>query len=390
MINDNPTYTMFYDTLQREGINIIVGNNSVKVFARKNENSGKVPYLNIYSQKSDVINQGVVITVRDKPYLVLKTVTIENDTYNKSTCVECNQIIKYMLKNPINSTKATITTFNAVSYDIAESIKISTDINTITSSGHFTLPLTNETKAMNINDRFFAGGTKLAWKIRDLFYQNNMIEVYCDRDNTNSNDDIENAIADRWLYEEKPNTYKVVIEQSEISMFKNETQQLNVSVLKDNQAYTPTNPILWTIQDNTVASIDSTNTITGLSMGNTHIIGNYKEKDTDYSISDSVSVEIKEPVIDVKEIIVNPEITDIKQNRTITMTANLYKNGVIQTDVVSAVPSGADEPSCYTWTAKGNNTFDLKNNMRSMIPLTLTFTCGDIVKVMTVELNAMF
>ena len=93
--------------------------------------------------------------------------------------------------------------------------------------------------------------------------------------------------------------------------------------------------------------------------------------------------------------IINPIITSLKQGRNITIAAKVVdnlNNDVTATTVIQVIPSGTDGKGNYTLTNNGDNTWTLKNNIMSNIPLTLTFvdTIYGLSYDMTIKLQAMF
>ena len=82
---------------------------------------------------------------------------------------------------------------------------------------------------------------------------------------------------------------------------------------------------------------------------------------TDITSSVNISV-VEEPTEDVYELIVDPNVTYVLQNKSQQFSVNLYKNGIKQadevtfTDLSTGIPSGK-----YVITGGDNNTFTLTN-----------------------------
>ena len=131
------------------------------------------------------------------------------------------------------------------------------------------------------------------------------------------------------------------------------------------------------------------NVVTGIKVSESTLVASYKEKETDTSIDDTVLIEVKEKLV-VGEIVINPLINELKQGRSVDLTANLYKNGIKQSDKVSATLSGADYSDCYNWSELDGNRFRLENNYSSSTPLLITFKCGEFEKVIEVKLTDLF
>lgn len=332
-LTNNPASNLFYETLEREGIVVRI-NDAVetKVFFRIDNKGDKTPYINIFSTLDSSIIQGDLLTINNEKYLALKNNTVENNIYQKTQCVKCNQSIKYMLRHLLDTNKADLTLFDGYGEDISESLKINSNVTTPNSKGHFILPLNDLTKRININDRFYAGGTKLAWKVTDIIYQNNVTEIDCCRDLRDAaTDDLVNGIADRWRFESKPKTYKLDIAESIINIDDESSAVFNYTIYEDNTLLDPTPQASFVSSDNSIAIVDSdTATITGIKEGTCSISGSYKVNPNDIAISDSVNVEVthKEPItpISVAPPYDNTDYYKVKQNRTVTFTCSCGNN----------------------------------------------------------------
>ena len=330
-----------YNTLQdtfafnlfHYGVSVIINGKPIKALLKKRSDDrgqNKDQYLTMFTAYSDNVEQGDTIELNGKFYLALKDNSDENTIYNKTHCIDCNQVIKYELRYADDSSKADLVTFNAYGEDISASV-LGGDILTLQSTCHFTFPLNDLTRRINLNDRFFAGQSKTGvWKVRDINYQNNFCEVYCNRDSIDIiNDDPINMIADRWLFERKPDKYKVTITPKSFTIQEEQTQQLTVTVYKNNELLSPTPEIIYTVDDNTVVTVDSkTNIVTGLKEGNTTITASYIAQEGDICTPDTVTVEITAKPI-IAEIVVTPPYTSgleyykVRKFETITFTASI-------------------------------------------------------------------
>lgn len=314
------------------GVSVLVNGSPIKaLFKKRSDESGqgKDQFLTMFTAYSDNVEQGDTIELNGKLYLALKDNSNENTIYNKTHCIDCNQVIKYELRKAGDSSKADLTIFNAHGDDLSASV-LGGDVLTLQSTCHFTFPLNDLTRRINLNDRFFAGQSKTGvWKVRDINYQNNFCEVYCNRDVIDTvNDDPENMIADRWLFEPKPDNYVVTIEPNSFEVQEESTQQLTVTVTKNGQVMEVTPEITYVVDDDTIASVDpSTNIVTGLSVGKTLITGSYRVNENDTCQEAKVSVDVTEKPI-VANIVVNPPYNStnnyrVRQFEEITFTASV-------------------------------------------------------------------
>ncbi len=330
-------YNTLQDTfalnLSLYGVSVLVNGSPIKaLFKKRSDESGqgKDQFLTMFTAYSDNVEQGDTIELNGKLYLALKDNSDENTIYNKTHCIDCNQVIKYELRYADDYTKADLVTFNAYGEDISASV-LGGDVLTLQSTCHFTFPLNDLTRRIDLNDRFFAGQSKTGvWKVRDINYQNNFCEVYCNRDVIDTvNDDPANMIADRWLFERKPDEYKVTITPESFTIQEEQTQQLTVTVYKNNELLSPTPEITYAIDNDTVVSIDpETNIVTGLKEGNATITGSYVAQEGDICTPDTVAVEITAKPV-AAEIVVTPpypsglEYYKVRQFEEITFTASI-------------------------------------------------------------------
>ena len=308
-------YNTLQDTfalnLSLYGVSVLVNGSPIKaLFKKRSDESGqgKDQFLTMFTAYSDNVEQGDTIELNGKLYLALKDNSDENTIYNKTHCIDCNQVIKYELRYADDYTKADLVTFNVHGDALSASVLGSSDVLTLQSTCHFTFPLNDLTRRINLNDRFFAGQSKTGvWKVRDINYQNNFCEVYCNRDTINSNDDPENMIADRWLFERKPDEYKVQLSPDTFTIQEGQTQQLTVDVFKNGEPVEPTPEITYTIDDPTIVSVDpKTNIATGLKEGNATITGSYCPMEGDICTNAKVTATITPKPV-AADIVVTPD-----------------------------------------------------------------------------------
>lgn len=173
--------------------------------------------------------------------------------------------------------------------------------------------------------------------------------------------------------------YSVKINQDNIEQVYGFTGNLTATVENFGQVVEDI-PVIWKSTDNSVVRIDED--------GNYKIVGsNGKQAEiicslaNNQNVNDKIYVTVVDSVIDNKIIIVDPDnITKLKENQSITFNANVYNEGLLQSDIVTCIPTGADT-KCYELT-NIDNQFTLKIKRRSNIPLTLTFSaenCTDYV-----------
>lgn len=109
------------------------------------------------------------------------------------------------------------------------------------------------------------------------------------------------------------------------------------------------------------------------------------------------TIEIPVTVEDVSDttydIIVNPIVTSLRQGLSVVISAKIVDNLNNEIDdVITLTYSGADSENNYNIVDNNDNTWTLTNNMRSKLPLTLTFTNNlyNVEYSMDIQLKAMF
>lgn len=245
----------------------------------------------------------------------------------------------------------------------------------------------NNTKDIKLNQRFIFQH-KQAYKITEMNVLNQedyndenvtLYTLYVEWSTLSAQDNLELNVADYYQYD-----YKLSINSTDLSLSNGATGQLTSTVLL-NDAETTNVPVQWSTSDVSVVTIDS--------QGNYHVIG---ESGSTASItcsimghtevSNSIDLSVVATPVVVKELIVSPSGTiSLLQNREQTITYGVYANGVLQPDVVTVSPSGANT-SNYT-IVYGVNSLTVKNILKSTTSLTLTFTSGTMSQVVTIKLG---
>lgn len=365
IIND-----IFKDTLEREGVNILIGSTSYKVFFRRNDKGNTTPYSTLYALCGDSIKQGEVFSLNGSKYLITKELTSENTTYQKYECMKCNATIKWMYG------KNDMIIYDCYMVGIADSLKTSSNINIISSKIEIWLPLNTDSKRIILNGRFFCGSYITPNKVTDINYLNGLCYLYAERDTLLNTDDEINGITGRWTIDEKPSNYSVAITESDIEIEQDATTQLTVVVSK-NEAVMETQPTInWTISNSSICSVDGSNIVTGLIVGSTKITGSYKVTDDDTCTTDSVDIVVKEKPVAVGEVVVTPVYNStttytLKKNLTQIFTASI--SGLASPQWNITVNANGNTSSYYTATINNTSgTFTIKTLNASSNKLLVT------------------
>ena len=107
----------------------------------------------------------------------------------------------------------------------------------------------------------------------------------------------------------------------------------------------------------------------------------------------NIPVTVEDITTPTYSIVVTPIITNLRQGLSMEFSAKVVdslNNEIDETVVLT--PSGTDNKNNYTITSDGDNTWILTNNLKSKLPLTLTFSNAtyNIDYVMNINLKAMF
>ena len=88
-------------------------------------------------------------------------------------------------------------------------------------------------------------------------------------------------------------------------------------------------------------------------------------------------------------IVIDPAFDTVRQNYTVNFEANLYIDGVKQSDEIFASTSGAPDWT-YEFNSLGNNMFSVRCKKVAQIPLMITLTNGIVSQNVIVDLASMF
>lgn len=218
----------FQSTLEREGKIITINNINHTVFFRRNDGSNNPnAYTTLYAPLDAQIKQGEQFTIGVDKYLILVDLTAENDIYRKYKAIRTNSIVKWMFG------KNNLVLFDVFMNDVSESINTKTAI-TLSSKVDFMITLDDNSRKIKVNGRFFCGSFHAVWKVLDINYLNGICYLSAERDSVLTNDDTKNGIANRYDYDPRPSTYKVVFDNIEtITIEELEEEIVKYTIYKD-------------------------------------------------------------------------------------------------------------------------------------------------------------
>lgn len=316
--------------------------------------------------------------------------TINTDEYNRTSkniiIRRCNNFLRYFDKND----GALVEIPCILEYD-ASSPSPQVDNDVITPNNHMVIIIQGNAKTLDVvqaNMRFIFGGRPFKVTGYNNYMQNGIVDtdtpmVYIDAylDEISPYDDLKNQIAYNY-----GNDYKIEINQSGFQQVKGYSTQLTATVTNKNMIVT--REIVWYTNNENIATIDSQGVLTLLGEPNETVevvaqLGNNR------NVTSRIQVTIQDPLEQRPSIVVEPYFNEVSQNDTVTFSANVYINNIVQSDTVDVVPTGAF-PGAYTLVKTGANTFSLTCNKVAKMPLLLTFISSDTTKAMAVNLVSMF
>lgn len=365
-MNNSTLNDSFTDTMNREGQIIYINNVQHTVFFRRSDKTDSTSYDTLYAFYSDNIKQGAEFTLNGNRWLIMKRIRDENTVYQRYNCVKCNQIVKIIYS------KGYIVEYNIYCDEIQRSLDYNSSSITLSSKLNLIMSLNDDSKKIDVNQRFYCGSFHSAWQVDEKQYQDGLLYLYCSRSAVLSDDDTVNGIADRWKYDTKPASYAVYITEDNATINVDKTFTPTISVTKDGTVITT--PVLtWTNSDSTIATVDaSTNVISGKSAGTTNLTAYYKPNIDDTCTSDSISITVNKPVI-VGNIVVTPsynESSDYRLTKASTITFSCSISGV-DFPTWNIIQKGMNtKDKCVIDNTSG--TFKVTNNTGSCYSFTVT------------------
>ena len=259
------------------------------------------------------------------------------------------------------------------------------DINT--ANGHITVWCQGNTETLSLtkNTRFLFNGEPYKLVGYNNMLQNNIVDenttiLYFDMylDTLQPYDDEENNIAnaEQWVY-------KILAETAISKQIKGFQGHADATVTLNDEIVD--RDIIWSCTEDATIDQNGNYTLIG-DVGNIARIS-AKIKGNDVLVS-NIDIEIVESIADTYEILIDPLYTEARLKQPIIFDVNLYKNGVIQTDVVGYTISGLD--NSYYAISRNANEFTLTALNFSNTPLTITFTANSITKSINIILKSLF
>lgn len=249
-----PIYDDIHYLLSEIGYNIHINNIPAKAIIN---NAGNIDYDDKTIITHEELQRGYYVRHDNLIFIVISEVNAKRyNTYYKATMRRCNYDVKFIIDNKLYLYYAIIEGKN---FTLEQGQYFMTSGDKIT----ITLPLTDITKQIKINDRVIKFDA--AWEIEGIDYtKKGLVILHCTRDQINSNtDDLENEIADRYINQQdrlKGNTTPILPFEEE----KEETLNIiSVSTLDDIEVNQGTviddinlpNSVTVTLEDNSIIEL---------------------------------------------------------------------------------------------------------------------------------------
>ncbi|HBN28372.1 hypothetical protein [Clostridium tyrobutyricum] len=291
------------------------------------------------------ISRGDIVIYKDNNYLVTSDIDNINDIYYKAEIQKCPHVIKLNNVGTIKECAAILET---------KVMDIETGQYFPLAAGKMVVTIKNNVN-VTLQQRFIKFGE--AWNVTGIDKTKiGLIILNVEKATTNSNDDLENEIADRWQYETK-HLYTIETTNTDTTIEKDKTLQFDVTV-KDNDAIVE-NPALTYKSDNSNCTIDEKGLITGVNVGSSIITSTFTSTEG-ITKSVSINVTVTEPIKTdnfTYSLVgdMQPD-TSIKAGSYIVYTAKKFNNGVEVADAkfdFEVIPG--DTPSdAYTLTVNSD------------------------------------
>lgn len=222
-----------------------------------------------------------------------------------------------------------------------------------------TLQENQETLNIEVGQRFIKMGR--AWKVEALDRtEKGLLRLWCQQDLFNDAvDDKENEIADakKWIY-------SIDINNSDTTIQKDSTLQLNVTVMLNGQAVKD-KVVIYSSSDPEVAMVDMNGTVTAINTGSVTITAQLADKP---NVMDTITLNVEEMLVGYSITITSTSSTpaEIKSGQSKTYNAIVYNGGTTDGSQPVTWKLFADDQisltSLATITSQNGSSCTVKNN----------------------------
>lgn len=301
--------------------------------------------------------------------------------YNQFEVRRCNNVLKWIDKTngKVNSIPC------CVEYEFASPQQLK-DKDVITANGHIVVIVQGNKDTLNFekNQRFILNEQPFKMTAINNILQNDVVTdqttlLYYDfyLDMVEPSDDLKNNVANSFEY-----NYSININSNINELSKGSAGQLVANVKLNGENVN--RDVLW-LSENDNATIDESGNYQISDSANGKVIFKAYIKGNE-DIFDIIQINIVENLQDNYSIIINPEITELKQYETKDFKVQVFNNNNLIDDIVDVEFS--DNNFC-SLNRSGNN-FTIKGLMPTNKPLTISFKYKEVVKEMLVTIKSFF
>ena len=337
--------------LKEFGQDVLLNGNSKKVII-----SDATTKPNYYDEKfirTDVTyDTGTLFEYQNEKWMVISQIIADKNTF-KAKIRRADWKISFYIQNVLYSF-----------YGIADNLDVSLQEGKVISNSAGEIKLIfqagDDTNNLAIDQRFIKFGA--AWKITGIDKSKKGLHiVYAKKDLFNQYDDKDNEIADRWSHEVK-HIYTIdITDNNPITFEIGEIQKLNYKVFDNGTLMEVFPEVIFTVENEVVATIDSTGNISALSEGTTTICCKLKEMPT---IKADCKVQVVKAVVKEYTISITYTVVELTLGGGArTFTANVNYGGTLVTDKIvkwSVKNIDNTETTMVVLTDKGSNKCTVK------------------------------
>ncbi|NBI06617.1 hypothetical protein D3Z33_07055 [Senegalia massiliensis] len=308
----NPLKNQFKQHLKKFGYNATLNNTeTIRVFMQELKDGKSLTDHKYLFAELRQVKQGDFINILGVDYMIIHEEESINNVYSKYTIRRIRFDINFIIGETVYPIPA-IVDEGSVGLDENKYITLG--------EGKIIIYIKEDdiTSQIPIGERFIK--MKSAWKIISITNaEKGIYKIYADKDLFVPNDDKVNEIADADRI--NIDTYSVTITNTTTNLYVGDTLQINVDAMKNDMPVS--NPILtFNISDNTIATVDNTGLVTGVSVGSVDITVDYE------GVTDTIALNIEEVATGGSYAIEIVGDAILKQWETRTYTANVTNGGV--------------------------------------------------------------
>lgn len=252
-----------------------------------------------------------------------------------------------------------------------------------------------DSRDISINSRFINTGR--AWQVKGIDKASlGLIILTCELVATESSDDLDSGIANRWQYE-TTHTYVLSIDNgASMNVPLNDTSQLIISATDNGTSMNPLPALTYMSSDSSVVAVDNTGKLMGINVGTAVVTC---EMTYENNVRDTINITVVEVINHTYTITITGSTT-IKIGQSQSYVAHFYDNGteVFDKSAVWSIRNqdGTTSPAYATITTSTGNGATIKANSSSSyvnkyVVLKATLSDDDTVfKEFSVQLKSLF